>query len=147
MQEESFIRKTLIMNGYPEKFIDVHSKIKSKPLPIQQASKKEVYLWLPFKGDHLLNHINQKLKSAIGRVYPAAQLRMLSSCQGIKLDTNRGSPTIRSTSHIIYQFVCSCGDTYIGRTNRQLSQRISEHIPKWLLNSMTGKNLHGFDQN
>nr|CAH8855179.1 unnamed protein product [Trichobilharzia regenti] len=32
----------------------------------------------------------------------------------------------------IYQFDCSCGASYIGRTIRQVHRRISEHHPTWL---------------
>ncbi|CAH8644697.1 unnamed protein product [Heterobilharzia americana] len=32
----------------------------------------------------------------------------------------------------IYQFNCSCGVSYIGRTMRQFHRRISEHYPSWL---------------
>ena len=140
MKEELLLRETLMMNGYPEKFIEVHSKRKIRDEKVPNAPKKDVYLRLPFKGDHILNHISHKVKSALNRVYPAAQLTMLSSCRGINLDTKKGNLPTTSISYVIYRFTCSCGDTYIGRTNRQLSQRISEHIPKWLLNSLTLKN-------
>ncbi|CAM0512738.1 unnamed protein product [Fasciola hepatica] len=35
------------------------------------------------------------------------------------------------------KFTCSCGDAHNGRTDRCLTQRVSEHIPKWLSNLMT----------
>ena len=35
------------------------------------------------------------------------------------------------TSMCIYQFNCICGDSYIGRTTRQLSQCITEHHTSW----------------
>ena len=34
-----------------------------------------------------------------------------------------------TTSMCIYQFTCSCGVRYIGRTTRQLHKRIREHHP------------------
>ncbi|VDP96509.1 unnamed protein product [Echinostoma caproni] len=39
---------------------------------------------------------------------------------------------VEKTSFCIYQFVCSCGTTYIGRTTRRLAERIREHHPSWL---------------
>ncbi|CAH8597258.1 unnamed protein product [Schistosoma rodhaini] len=36
-----------------------------------------------------------------------------------------------ASSMCIYKFSCSCGDSYIGRTTRQLNQRMSEHLPAW----------------
>jgi len=35
-------------------------------------------------------------------------------------------------SMFIYRFTCTCGACYIGRTVRQLIERIREHHPKWL---------------
>ena len=32
----------------------------------------------------------------------------------------------------IYQFDCSCGASYLGRTAGDLSKRIAEHHPVWL---------------
>ena len=136
-EEERFLRKILLSNGYPEKFITIHSKRAVKAEPIHSVPKKMVYLKLDFKGDHLLNDVRQKIKSALNRAFPAAQLRLISSTRGICLDNIGHNRLENSASHVVYQFTCSCGDTYIGRTNRQLSQRVSEHIPKWLVKSMT----------
>nr|CAH8826365.1 unnamed protein product [Trichobilharzia regenti] len=36
------------------------------------------------------------------------------------------------TPNCVYQFECVCGSKYIGRTERQLSTRMMEHLPKWL---------------
>nr|CAH8842390.1 unnamed protein product [Trichobilharzia regenti] len=37
-----------------------------------------------------------------------------------------------ATSMCIYQFNCTCGDSYVGRTTRQPSQRVTiEHLPSW----------------
>ncbi|CAH8632261.1 unnamed protein product [Dicrocoelium dendriticum] len=44
---------------------------------------------------------------------------------------------IGANSHCIYQFTCSCGIHYIGRTNRSLNSRIREHVPKWLQRQIT----------
>ena len=33
-------------------------------------------------------------------------------------------------SMVVYQFNCSCGDSYIGMTSRQFGKRIKEHVPK-----------------
>ena len=37
----------------------------------------------------------------------------------------------------VYQFNCSCGASYIGRTQRALSLRIREHVPAWLGKGVT----------
>ena len=63
------------------------------------------------------------------------QLRLIPSAREINLDKVQRSQLENSASYVIYQFTCSCGDIYIGRTDRQLTPRMSEHIPKWLTRS------------
>jgi hypothetical protein len=36
-------------------------------------------------------------------------------------------------SNVIYQFQCDCGSSYVGKTERNLSTRVKEHIPRWLV--------------
>lgn len=38
--------------------------------------------------------------------------------------------------NVIYNFECTCGCKYLGRTGRRLEDRIKEHVPKWLANEM-----------
>ena len=42
---------------------------------------------------------------------------------------------VLDTANCIYEFTRICGSKYIGRTERCLSTRIKEHLPKWLLQS------------
>ena len=37
-----------------------------------------------------------------------------------------------TSSMLIYSFRCICDAFYVGRTTRQLSTRIKEHLPRWL---------------
>ena len=37
-----------------------------------------------------------------------------------------------ASSMLIYSFRCICDAFYVGRTTRQLSTRIREHLPRWL---------------
>ena len=39
---------------------------------------------------------------------------------------------IHATSHCIYQIHCSCGVSYVCRTDRCLNDRIREHVPRWV---------------
>ena len=136
-KEEEFIKQTLQANGYPESFIERHRQQKNRAEPVHVASKKQVVIFLPFKGDHVFNQINHNLKSALKRSYMAAELRLLQTTKGLCLKTHSIGSNQSTASHVIYQFTCSCGDTYIGRTDRCLAQRVSEHIPKWLVQRMT----------
>ena len=134
-EEEEFIKETLLLNGYPENFIEHHKKEKTKREPLQTVKKKQVLMFLPFKGDHLFNQVSRNLKSALKRTYMAAELRILQTTKGLSYHNRSKRPVDQNASHVIYQFTCSCGDTYIGRTDRCLAQRVAEHVPKWLLNS------------
>ena len=116
--------------------IELHSKNKPKPDPNYEVPREPIYINLTFKRDWPLNDARYKIKSALRRIYPSAQLRLIPSTRGINLDKGQRSQLEISDSHVIYQFICSCGDIYIGRTDRQLMQRMSEHIPKWLKRSM-----------
>ena len=44
----------------------------------------------------------------------------------------KNSVSTLTTSPCVYEFCCSSGCKYIGRTVRNLSTRIGEHIPSWL---------------
>ena len=41
--------------------------------------------------------------------------------------------SIPATAHCLYKFQCSgCSSCYLGRTDRNLRERIGEHIPVWV---------------
>ena len=84
-------RNLMIHNGYPEKFIELYSKNKPKPDPSYEVSRKPIYLNLAFKGDQPLNDARYKIKSALRRTYPSAQLRLIPSTRGINLDKGQCS--------------------------------------------------------
>jgi hypothetical protein len=135
-KEQQLIKDSLILNGYPEKSIEVHCKATPSKVPAITVDKKEVILTLPFRGDHLANDIRQKLRSALERTYFAARLRLVQTTNGINFQNRSQNISGQPVSHVVYQFTCSCGDTYIGRTDRYLLERMAEHIPKYLVRIM-----------
>ena len=40
-----------------------------------------------------------------------------------------GSHNDSKKSYVIYQYTCSCAETYVGKTTQRLSERIKQHIP------------------
>ena len=38
--------------------------------------------------------------------------------------------------NVIYNFECTCGCRYVGRTGRRIEDRIKDHVPKWLANEL-----------
>ena len=95
------------------------------------VQKKQVYLHLPYKGDvHIL--IRRRLKQAVDRAYPMANLRIIYSTERLMLPMLPDKIPTHAKSCCVYQFKCTCGCKYIGRTERNLLTRIKEHIPKSL---------------
>ena len=45
----------------------------------------------------------------------------------------KDKPRDSQASNVIHRFTCNCGTSYLGRTQRAISQRIGEHPPRWLL--------------
>ena len=84
---------------------------------------------LPFKGDVLSTQIKQRLGAAIRRTYFAAELLVTHNCRSLLRESNVDKKSADVTSNCIYQFTCTCGSRYVGRTERILSTRISEHVP------------------
>ena len=69
---------------------------------------------------------------AIDRAYTTADLHVITVTQGIPIPSLKTLPTVHATPHCLYQFVCSCGAGYLGRTDRRLVDRMDEHIPKYI---------------
>ena len=130
-QELTLFRTILHENGYPDKFINKHLQAPSPKTEQTAVPKKHLFLTLPFKTDADSELLGNRLRRAIKRTYHAADLRltfsnspMFSTCVKDKLPKE-------AISMCIYEFTCSCGATYIGRTKRRLSMRIREHLPTW----------------
>ena len=98
------------------------------------VEKKPVYISIPFRGDALAELISRRLRREIGNTYHAADLRLIFSCKPILSLQMKDRIPWDTTSFCIYQFVCSWGASYIGRTTRRLADRIREHHPKRLGN-------------
>jgi hypothetical protein len=135
--ELEFLKSILLENGYPTNFIEKFQRSREPKPKIQLAEKKLVFIELPYKGEEIQAIVSQRLNGAINRAYNAAKLVIINRVKPLPVSPKRRSALENVTSHIIYEWQCSCGHSYIGRTNRQLSTRMSEHIPKWLENQMS----------
>ena len=93
---------------------------------------KDVFLRLPFIGDKLSGTICKRVRNATKQAYPAANPRFLFNTKRIPVRSLKDPVPLRSRSHVIYNFQCDCGHSYIGRTDRNLGTRIKEHLPRWL---------------
>ena len=126
------LSKALEVNGYPKQFIEKYQVEVPRLAPCATVPKKLVFLELPFKGDQLAGVTQQRLNAAIGRTFNAARLCIIPRTRTLPAKPQSSILTDLDTPHSIYNFECSCGERYIGRTNRHLRTRIGEHIPRWL---------------
>lgn len=94
--------------------------------------KKEIFVNLPFKGDDCNQFLKRRLNSAMSNVFPAAKLVLINSTKKLPVTSPKDPLPLTANSSVIYKFQCTCSATYIGRTERQLSTRIAEHLPRWL---------------
>ena len=136
--EYDHLKKTLLSNGYPEEFIVRHSQPRSTREQVLSADKMKVILRLPFKGDDSSSLIAKRLKSVVKRTYYAAEPIIVFTTTRIPTSSVKEPLSFHAKSNCIYQFKCGCSAIYIGRTERQLRLRITEHVPVWLQKTMAG---------
>ncbi|MES9973352.1 MAG: reverse transcriptase domain-containing protein [Candidatus Thiodiazotropha sp.] len=131
VEELDFVSKALMENGYPPKFVQMHMKERLLLGTIATVSRKPIYMKLPFRGDSATHILSDRLNNAIRRVYPMASLRISYYSKSVFIPSLKDKLPASTISMCIYQFTCSCGARYIGRTTRQLSKRAREHLPAW----------------
>ena len=138
------ITNILLENGYPIKFIKKYQNDLKPKATIYTASKKPVYIKLPFEGDSFSFQIHKKLRCTIEKVYNTAKLVLIKPTTPLLIKGHSDSKNDYVTSHCVYDFTCSCGCNYIGRTDRSIRTRAAERIPRWLVEAM---NKSGFPKN
>lgn len=131
-EEIEFLANTFRQNGYPERFLEKHLKPRTPKMLVHQAAPKPLYLRLPFKGDLASEVLTQRLRKSLERTFFAARLRVIFTSRPLHRHQLKDKLPRETTSMCVYKFVCSCGASYIGRTMRNLSQRMSEHLPSGL---------------
>jgi hypothetical protein len=130
--EISLLRVTLQQNGYPAHFIDTYCRVDPPRDDEFGPKKKPVFLQVPYLGERFTGILRRRLRDAIGRSHPAAELRLLTTTSPIITGSLKDRVRTVQAANIVYKFECDCGSSYLGRTQRALSQRISEHFPRWL---------------
>ena len=104
---------------------------------VSLASKKCVYILLPFKCDTQAEIISRRLLTTACRRIYAANLRISCTCiPALQFHLKDKVPS-SAASFCVYSFTCFCGASYIGRTTRRLSVTAREHHPAWLSSRVT----------
>ncbi|CAH8869519.1 unnamed protein product [Trichobilharzia szidati] len=139
VEDELYIlRKILIENGFPPRFIDknIHSNPKKREL--STVPKKILYMSLEFKGDLASDIMKRRISQSLKRTFPAASLRIAFTSRPLLFNNLKDKIPLLTNSMCVYQFTCSCGARYIGRSTRVLSKRVQEHYPAWLRKGGSG---------
>ncbi|CAH8857906.1 unnamed protein product [Trichobilharzia szidati] len=125
VEDELYVlKKILIENGFPPRFIDKNIHSNPKKRDSSSIPKKILYMSLEFKGD-LASEIMKK-------TFPAASLRIAFTSLPLLFNNLKKKIPLLTNSVCVYQFTCSCGAGYIGRSTAVLSKRVQEHYPAWL---------------
>ena len=108
------------------------SKTKDKFECLKFGPKKcPVYLKLPYTSNEA---VQKNLKKIVENCYRSVKLRIVFKNNKLfKIDNKDKLPTL-NYSNVIYKYVCSCKETYVGRTGNNLFNRVNQHVPKNLLN-------------
>ena len=126
------------VNGYPQRFIDYHSKSTKISAKSYDVPKKKIVLKLPYKGEDIRSSMHQQLSKAIRMTFNAASLLLISTTRKLPVKPIAERLSVIAMAHCLYKLMCSCGCSSLGRTDRTLSKRIFEHIPKWLRSHLAG---------
>lgn len=142
--ETSFLKSYFIKNGYPINIIDNQiknflNKQYSNIPKLSSASRDIIYFKFPYCGYESFQ-IRNKIKKLLSEFYPQVEIRFIFT-NNFKIGNffnikDRMPANLRSS--IIYKYCCNCNVTYIGKTERHLFVRASEHAG---VSYRTGKQL------
>ena len=119
--ELNYIRKTMRLNGYPEKLI---TRTIKRTLLSNSKSKNSQNLETPKLFMPYEKGIAEQLKRVANR-YGLEVIFTRSLSLKSKLPTNPFKSC--STCGVVYKVTCSCYKRYIGETGRTIEKRIKEH--------------------
>ena len=82
--------------------------------------------------------LGRKEENRLKSTFSATELRCTFRSQAILSEQNKDKLSMLTSSMIIYSSRCIYDALYAGRTTRQLSTRIREHLPRWLKHGGNG---------
>ena len=119
--ELDYIKKTMRLNGYPEKLI---TKTIKQTLSFNSRLKNNQNLEAPKLFIPYEKGISEQLKRVANK-YGLDMIFRRSLSLKSKLQTNPFKSD--STCGVVYKVTCSCCKKYVGETGRTIEERIKEH--------------------
>ena len=135
-EEFKKIADILSNNGYKLPLIQkqvkhfLNSIFNEKSPSISTALKQSIYFKIPFHGNESF-HIRRQLNNIFKQYYPQIKINVVFT-SNFKIKSffsfkDKIPDCVRSS--LVYKYTCGgCNATYIGKTSRHLSTRISEHL-------------------
>ena len=143
-QELVKLKELFGKNGYPEHIVEqtiqeTLQRSAEKQNGAEEAERlgsipeaERVFLRLPWLGNVSVGYRRQ-FSGVVTRCFPQVRPQVLfSTCSAFNGRKKDALPAT-ARSFVVYEYTCSCGLTYVGRTSQCLSARIKQHIPLKLL--------------
>ena len=92
-----------------------------------------VYLRLPYIGSRS-ERLAKSITTAVGRCYFSAAVRVIFQTCTAFVSMRKDVLPPHHINSVIYNYTCSCGSDYVGRTPNRLDLRIRQHLPARILN-------------
>ena len=127
------LEEILCANNYPLSFVKKYISLFSTKERERQfgPDKKRLFLKLPFLGDGAASTFKKCFSRTLS-CFPGGQLALVFTTRSVPISSPKDRLPVLSSHNVVYKYTCTCGCNYIGRTSRRLSERISEHVPRWL---------------
>ena len=133
------IKQFASWNGFPRSVVNKIIQNATKPRQPTTEDKDTsqlttIWLRLPYggpTGEQLVKSLQRKLRHCI-KANTNVKFKVTYSTHKIGFYTNMKDPTpLKFKSNIVYRFSCpGCGASYVGKTERNLFMRCSEHATK-----------------
>ena len=133
-KELDLLKKYFLANGFPLKFIERNIREKLNQIfikndPITSVSPKLFYLKIPYYSSYSYK-MKRNLVQLFKKYYPQIHLRVILTNTNTIGSMFKFKDQLHANlcSEIVYKYSCGdCDATYVGKSQRHLKTRISEH--------------------
>ena len=94
----------------------------------QEGTRRRVTFKLPYIGN-VSRGFSSRICETVKKAYPTTEPTVcFTTTHAFRKTPKEALPAV-TKSYVIYQYTCSCAETYVGKTTQRLSERIKQHIP------------------
>ena len=130
------LKSIFLSNGYPAYLITkvITSELAKNKTPDDQPEQKKnlVYMRLPFIGKPSYR-FERQIQAAVTNCYESVTPRIIFQSRPILPKMRKDILPTLSSQNVVYQYTCYCKSNYVGQTSGTLRKRMSEHVPKCIL--------------